>query len=426
MKSGVHDYIMKDHIRRIGPAIKRELGDAEIRRQKKQAIADLKIAKARVEESDRLKSTLLSNLSHEFRTPINGILGFSQVIEEEAADPDIKQSAIKIFNSGKRLMKTLDSIVWLAQLESGLTPNFKPFSLTRVIESVIINQQDFARYKKLNIEYHRSDEQTLCSDKELVTHALNCLLDNALKYTRDGTIEIASRLTGDETMIIAEIKVTDQGIGIAPENLEMIFEAFKQVSEGYARHYEGIGLGLTNTRKIVTLLGGTIKAESIQGKGSTFTLTFPSSIQQAMTEVPVQLAESKTSQIKTQPDQLKKSVLVVEDHETNAELISIYLKRGWIIDTAYNGMNAISMTRIKQYDLILLDINLGPGIDGIETLSHIRKIAGYEQTPIIAMTGYTQYGDKEKLLAQGCTHYMAKPFDRQTLAKVIDEIFTPV
>lgn len=422
LKSGAHDYIMKDHIRRIGPAIKRELQDAEIRRQKKQAIDDLKAAKLRIEKSDNLKSTLLNNLSHEFRTPITAILGFSQVIEEDSSDPDIRLNATKIFNSGRRLLKTLDSIVWLAQLESGLTPKFNRMNLSQAVRTVISQQQDFASLKNLKVDFQCQEDQFVVTDRELVTYALHCLLDNALKYSRTGTIIIGCRILHQGLLSFAEISVTDQGIGIDPGNLDLIFDAFKQVSEGYSRHYEGIGLGLTNTRKILNLLGGTIKVTSTPGTGSTFTITFPSVItdtEQQSTPVPGITTDADPE---SQEAAARKSLLVVEDHESNAELINIYLRKEYNIDIAHNGLNAISMAQQKQYDLILMDINLGPGIDGIETLRQIRTISNYASTPVVAMTGYAQYGDKDKLLAHGCTEYISKPFDRLTITGIIKHL----
>jgi signal transduction histidine kinase len=419
MKAGAHDYIMKDHLLQLGPSIKRALGDAEVRKQKKQALEDLRLSKEKAEQSDRVRSTLLSNMSHEFRTPLTSILGYAEVIMEEGTDPGIRKSALKIFNSGKRLMKTLDSIALLSQMESGINPLFKEFNLHSVLEKSLESHKEFSDYKTLRLEKRFDGEFMVISDDELILTACSALLDNAIKFTPRGTIRITTTTSEINGLPMAGFTITDEGIGISRENLEMIFEAFQQVSEGYSRHYEGIGLGLAITKRITIILGGAIKVESVVGQGSSFTFLFPLSGEKTGF-APKEDIEKRPNKPKAkEPAPEKPTVLVVEDHETNAELACLYLTGLFSPEVAYRGEDALKMAEQKKYDVILMDINLGSGINGIETLHEIRKRSSCHDTPVIAMTGYTQIGDRERLISEGFNQYIAKPFDKSTLTRCI-------
>ncbi len=422
MKAGAHDYIMKDHLLQLGPAIRRAMDDAEVRKQNKQALEDLRLAKEKAEKSDRVRSTLLSNMSHEFRTPLTSILGYAEVIMEDGTDPGIRKSALKIFNSGKRLMKTLDSIAMLSQMESGISPVLKTFDLHSILEKSMNSQKEFSDSKSLLLEKNFEGEFRTISDEELVQAACSALLDNAIKFTHHGRIRVASSMISVDGILMAGFSVSDEGIGISPENLEMIFEAFQQVSEGYSRHYEGIGLGLTITKRISIILGGTIRVESISGKGSTFTFLFPLSGEVSPHAPKEEIGNQQAKTELKEPPRKKPQVLVVEDHETNAELACLYLSGHFVPEVANRGEDAIRMAERKKYDVILMDINLGSGIDGIETLHQIRKLNSCRTTPVIALTGYTQIGDRERLLAEGFNQYIPKPFDKSTLTGLIKSV----
>ncbi len=423
MKSGAHDYIMKDHIVRIGPAVTRELREAAIRHHRRQTLEELKQAKEKAEQSDHLKTTLLSNMSHEFRTPLTGILGFAQVIQNATNDPDIRQSAIRIHKSGMRLMKTLDSIVWLSQLESGINPTYREFDLYQMISQVVMKHREFLTYKKLDCTVS-SDEGHIpvTSDEELIARAFASVLDNAIKYTREGGVTITPSVETANDRKIIRITVTDTGIGINPNDLTVIFDAFKQVSEGFSRHYEGIGLGLTIARKIMHLIGGNIHVESIPERGSSFSLEFPVQSPTGKQEAkPAHLRDEETGKTPV-TERLQKRILVVEDNETNAELVRLFLRHKYQIIIASDGPRALALCESVPFDLIMMDINLGQVMSGIEAVKLIRHLPGYQSIPVLAITGYTQYGDRSRLLAHGCTHYLAKPFTKEQLLKMVESI----
>jgi two-component system sensor histidine kinase EvgS len=423
MKSGAHDYIMKDHIVRIGPAVTRELREADIRRQRRMTLEELRLAKEKAEQSDHLKTTLLSNMSHEFRTPLTGILGFAQVIQNATNDPDIRQSAIRIHKSGMRLMKTLDSIVWLSQLESGIKPTYREFDLYQMISQVVMKHREFLTYKKLDCTISSDEDHIpVTSDEELIARAFASVLDNAIKYTREGGVTITPSVETANDRKIIRITVTDTGIGINPNDLTVIFDAFKQVSEGFSRHYEGIGLGLTIARKIMHLIGGNIHVESIPEKGSSFSLEFP--VQSPAVKQEAKSAHHRDGETRKTPvtERLQQRILVVEDNETNAELVRLFLRHKYQITVASDGPRALALCESVPFDLIMMDINLGQVMSGIEAVKLIRHLPGYQSIPILAITGYTQYGDRSRLLAHGCTHYLAKPFTKEQLLKMVESI----
>jgi CheY-like chemotaxis protein len=260
-------------------------------------------------------------------------------------------------------------------------------------------------------------------DEKLFTRLLNHLLENAVKFTNQGKIIIETWNEWEDGKSWSCISIKDSGPGIPAEFHDLIFEEFRQVSEGYNRSFEGSGLGLTLSRKIVELMNGKITINSDDGNGSTFTIWLPSS--------QVYFPESQKSVIEQEPsrcvdeipsDRLEEtfpSILIVEDNHLNSDLILIYLRKQCRCDVARDGESAVKMARNKHYDTILMDINLGSGIDGMETTRQIRTLSGYQLTPIIALTGYTMDSDKHEIMNAGCSHYLPKPIDRIELSALI-------
>ncbi len=422
MKAGAHDYIMKDHIKRLGPAIKRELSEAEVRRQKRMVLEELRLAKERAEESDKLKLNLLASLSHEFRTPLNGILGFAQVIESETKEPMSRGNARKIHGAGQRLMRTLDSILWMAQLNSGLQPRMCQIDLKSFLFECLQPLFEKSQKKNLTFKIDTSPNLSLFTDHDLLREALINLTENAIKFTSKGGITISAHYEESSSPENLIIQVKDTGIGILPEHISVIFEAFRQVSEGMGRQFEGCGLGLTIVKKIIELLGGELSLESRLQHGTTFTIKLPSRQLPLSQKVIDSNHESDTVSAlpeKQDQDGSFPPVLVVEDNDLNKELLFIYLKNICQVDHAPDAESAIRMVKQKDYKTILMDINLGEGMDGLQATEIIRQIKGYEKTPVIAVTGYTLFGDQERLISRGCSHYLAKPFTREELIKLI-------
>lgn len=392
----------------------------------KKSEAELIKAKTSAEEASSLKSSLLSNMSHELRTPMNGILGFAEIILEESTEPFIKELAHYIQTSGKRLMKTLNSIMDLSQLEAGgdILHNDE-FDLIQEIQTVINSFIPIANQKNLYLNFVRSQHLIpMYSDKNLIQQVITNLIDNALKFTSTGGVTVETNIIKISDAKLVEIKVTDSGIGIASEYKDFVFKEFRQISEGLKRNYEGSGLGLSLTKKMVKLLKGKIVFESIPGKGTIFNVIIP------LLENPDPEKEFKYEKEKNTiavKDKIKRTglslpkILLIEDNDISIKLTQQFLSKICKLDYTKDPEEALDMTQRMKYDLILMDINLGNEIDGLQVTSEIRKIPGYEKIPIVAVTGYALRGDKERILNSGCSDYIKKPFDKATIIKTINK-----
>jgi CheY-like chemotaxis protein len=214
-------------------------------------------------------------------------------------------------------------------------------------------------------------------------------------------------------------------MGIAEENFDLIFETFRQVSEGYGRKFEGSGLGLSISKKIALLLNGEIRLKSKLGEGSEFIVILPSAgavFEQSPGPLPEKVPEKPAEPVypKNTP-----SVLVVEDNLVNLQLLTLYIQDYCMAYSALDGKAAIESARQKRFDLILMDINLGPGLDGIQAMLEIRKLTDYKNVPIVALTGYASIGDRDRLISLGFSGYLPKPVTKDVLLGFIDEIIKP-
>lgn len=378
--------------------------------------------KEEAEEASKFKSNLLSNMSHELRTPMNGILGFAQILREELGDDMKGDLADKIVRSGNRLMKTLNSILNLAELESStVIENFKEVNIEEIVTSAVKNNEVGAYEKGLYLDVE-IEKKSLTSflNEYLLNQIINHLIDNAIKYTNEGGINIKVSTEGGKKYNYIIINVTDTGIGIPEESLDVIFHEFKQLSEGTARVYEGSGLGLTIVKKMVELMNGFISVKSKVGSGSTFTVKFPLLYSTETDE------ENNKSEVEVSPviavEKGLPEVLIVEDNYINREVLEYYLSKKYVVDYAPTGEKAIEMCRKKDYHCILMDINLGVGIDGVETNIRIKEIEGKSRIPIVAVTGYSSTKDKERFLSAGFSGYLVKPIEKKELFVLLEKI----
>ncbi len=389
---------------------------------KKKMINDLITAKEKAEESNRLKSSFLANMSHELRTPLVGILGFAELLSLEDTDSNRLEMIDTILNSGNRLMETLNSILDISRIEA----DKEELKLSEVNINEIINESinlfnPVSKQKGLFLDLSLpSKDIYINSDREILLKIFNNLLSNAVKYTSQGGIYIKCKLDNSSDSIVVD--VIDTGVGISIESQNIIFEPFRQASEGYARKFEGTGLGLSIAKRYVEMLNGKISLVSDLGKGSAFTVTLPYYLKSNQKESgPTKkrdLAEKEKPSLTNST-----SVLLVEDDESNASVVSAYLKDYVTLQHEFDGESAINKCSKNQYDVVLMDINL-KGINGIDTMSEIRHInEHYKKIPIIAITAYAMVGDKEKFLSLGFDHYLSKPFRRDELIDLLSHIF---
>ncbi|MEI7982101.1 MAG: response regulator, partial [Bacteroidota bacterium] len=382
------------------------------------------------EESNLMKSTLMMNMSHEVRTPMNAILGFSSLIHEDAQETDIREMAYRIKISGYRLMKTLDDILELTQLESGGEKlNREESNLADEMKKIVNKFEPAALDKNLFLNLKTSQPVISNIDQHPFDKAVSEIVGNAIKFTDEGGIDIMldCMLEGEKPWAVIHIK--DTGIGIAEEHLKIIFDSFRQVSLGYGRAYEGTGLGLTISKKIIELLNGEIIVESKPGLGSDFFIRIPCSNTHLQQPGLTSLKVEQTTTIPEKPvadNENDPLILLVEDNEDNIFVTREFCRDKYDVVAVKTGHEAIESAKKYHYDLILMDINLGPGIDGLETASEIKKIDGFETVPIVAMTGFTLHKDKARLLANGCDHYLGKPFTKKDLLEQIDFVLQTI
>jgi PAS domain S-box-containing protein len=393
--------------------------DLTERKKKEDELLKTKII---AEESNRLKTALLSNLSHEFRTPLNGILGFADLLSEELTAPEHKDMANHILKSGKRLFSTLNSILELSRLEAERKEIYNvSIDLYNIISEVAKKFQEEALNKGLffNIEI-KSPSLKLHLDESILIQILYNLVDNAIKFTKAGGIKIVIEELFQNQKPYAIIKIADTGIGISKENLESIFKEFKQESEGFSRTHEGTGLGLTLAKRMTELMGGEILVESKKYQGSIFSLKFPAMYE----KIKLGTSHKVHTKLANKSNNLPLALLV-EDNELNSKLTMVYLKETCVVDYAQNASDALRMLNEKFYNIILMDINLGEGMNGVDVAQTARKIKKYIDIPIIAMTGYALNDDKDNLLKCGFSHYIAKPYEKKQLLELINNALIP-
>jgi PAS domain S-box-containing protein len=382
-------------------------------------LAENAIIKARekAEQSDRLKSAFLANMGHEIRTPMNGILGFSELLKNKSLSGEEQQEYVTIIEkSGARMLNIINDLIDLSKIESGLmNVNKSRYNINEQTEYIysFFKPETESRgllFYVLNGLTH--DAAFIETDKEKVNAVLINLIKNSIKFTDKGSIKFGyTKKPGS-----LEFFVRDTGVGISPEQKEIIFERFRQGSESLSRNYEGAGLGLSISKSFVEMLGGTIWMESKVGEGSAFYFTVPYDSELSARKIK---NESKT-EIRSKKQNL--NILIAEDDEFSSLLISSIVKNiSNEILFARTGREAVEICRDEPgIDLILMDIKM-PDTDGYNAAKQIRKFN--EKVKIIAQTSYAQTGDREKALESGCNDYISKPILKNDLLSMIKRHF---
>jgi len=382
---------------------------------RKQVELELIKAKEKAEESDRLKSAFLTNMSHEIRTPMNGILGFTELLKEPNLSSDDQQDFIQIIQiSGARMLDTINSIVDISKIESGLVNvDIKETNINEKIEFIYKFFKPEVEIKGLQFLFKNSlptKESIIKTDNEKVYGILTNLVKNAIKFTFEGSIELGYEKKGE----YLEFFVKDTGVGIPQKQHQMIFVRFRQGDESLNRGYEGSGLGLSICKSYVEMLGGRIWVESEEGRGSTFYFTIPYN---AVSEEKIELLNAVSAKLKDV--EIKKlKVLIVEDDEISYSLLTRMLQKiSYVVLHAITGIEAVEACRNNpDLDLVLMDIRM-PNMDGNEETRQIRQFN--KDVVIIAQTAYAFTGDREKAIEAGCNDYISKPIDKTILYELI-------
>ncbi|HPS58807.1 MAG TPA: transporter substrate-binding domain-containing protein [Spirochaetota bacterium] len=376
-------------------------------------------AREKARESDSLKTNFLANMSHEMRTPLNAVIGFTDILIEEINEPAHENYLRMIQKSGKLLLSIINEILDLSKIESGSLKIIEaPFSIKSLIKNVYNSTFVLVRAGKKNInldfDCDHNISELINGDEHRIEQVMNNLLSNAVKFTDSGEINFGVNLNSSGMM---EFYVEDSGIGISEENLPLVFERFRQVDYSSRRSYSGTGLGLSISKMIVEMMGGTIYVESELNKGSKFVFTVPYKPSSGETGIKPDRDTSASS---------GKTVLVVEDNHINRLLVSKVLeKNGFTCIVAVDGFEAVEEYKSGRHiDIILMDIQM-PRMDGLEALGIIREIeqkTGKARTPIVALSAHVMKEDVQKFLESGFDSYIAKPFNRDDLIRGIIEL----
>lgn len=396
---------------------------------RKKEQAELITAKQNAEEMSRLKSSFLANMSHELRTPLVGILGFAEMMQDEEDASEKKMMADIIHNSGRRLLETLNSLLDLARVEANrMELEYKKFDLVKVVSNCVRLFEGLAYTKKLTLKsVFKTNPIEVYLDESILVQILNNLVNNGIKYTSQGGVTVEVDVIESEGEKSCRIRVTDSGIGIPEKSRDLIFEEFRQVSEGFNRQFEGTGLGLTLTKKFVQMMMGRIYLESKVNEGSTFTVEFPINFPKAENKL---YPDAVNSDIKIHKSTVptsnhKPKILLVENDAISIEVTKHFLRDSYEFHSCEDGITAIQLTNKNVYDLILMDINLGKDMSGIETVQLIRNLPAYKQIPIVALTAFAMEGDKNEFISAGCSHYLSKPFTKNSIVSLLAEILNP-
>ena len=392
-------------------------------------LKQIRDAKDEADTANRAKSIFLANMSHEIRTPLNAVLGMNEMILREAADPQLISYARNIRTSGNSLLHLINDILDFSRIEArkmDILPS--QYNLHDLLRECYGNFEKSASGKGLSfdIECTPNIPRLLNGDYRHLLQALSNIVSNAVKYTRTGGISISvnmlEALVADKKRITLIMSVTDTGIGIAKEDIPFLFNSFQRVNEKENATIQGTGLGLAITKELVELMGGSIKVDSILGKGSRFTITIPQFVAD-----PAPIGEFRREVLEQEkiyhesfraPDA---HVLVVDDVEVNIVVICELLKKTQIqVDTAVSGDEAIAMCTARKFDLILLDHRM-PKKDGIETFREIRKDGQNTDTPVIMLTANALSGAAEQYRKEGFTDYLTKPIDSKALEQSLSK-----
>lgn len=407
-----------------GQAVRMIGVDMDITKLKKSE-AELIEARKKAEEVSLLKSRIIANLSHEIRTPLNGIMGMAEYLMGELTDESLQTMARNISQSGNRLLNTLTGIFDLAISESHYqTSDFMYTDINKVVERCAVSFKKSMAEAGLTLVMNLPEtDLTTVTIPTLVIKILNNLIHNAIKFTPAGTITISAGRSVSNNKPIVWITVADTGIGIAREHMGIIFEEFRQVSEGASRNYEGTGLGLHVAQRFAQMIGGVIAVESSPGKGSRFTLYIPyETLSEFHPPAREELPDPLLCGANAEGPADRPKILLVEDDEASALVAGTVLELACYVERVTDGEQAIARTKETVFDAILMDINLGNGISGMTAAEQIRMIPGYEGIPIAALTANAFDEQRREYLSRGCTHYLSKPYARRELISLLNNM----
>jgi PAS domain S-box-containing protein len=385
----------------------------------KETMENLKLAKLAAESASRAKSEFLATMSHEIRTPLNGIVGMSELLETAGLNASEMENLKVLQYSANSLLYIINEILDFSKIEAGkMQIDNSSFDLREMISKVVKSFTQGNQTKDIHFNCDISEEipNTLKGDYTKLHQILTNLLSNAFKFTEKGEIRVKiDCLRNSGRKVLLGFTVSDTGIGIPQDKITNLFQSFHQLDSTTTRRYGGTGLGLSIVKSLLELMGGTIKVESCLGKGSSFIFELPLDVEEE--------AAASRDFAEAPPNKVDRplNVLIAEDSKVNQVLMSqLMLRRNWKSDIAENGLEVLEKLKTKDYDLILMDIQM-PEMDGYEAAWAIREAEkGTEKhIPIIALTANATQEDRDKSLNCGMDGFLSKPIKSDNLYKCI-------
>lgn len=414
---------------------------------KKKTELDLIKAKEQAELANRVKSEFITNMSHDIRTPLSGILGMGKILIKETKSETGKEAAINLIKSADILLDLLNQIIDFSRIESGNLPiTDVKFNVKEIIENIGLLLAPSAKEKNLDlkINYDKKIPKQVIGDRIRIHRILLNLASNAIKFTQEGTVQISAKLAKKRNKdLVLKLTVQDTGMGIPLDRQQVIFSRFGKLAPSYERNYKGYGLGLSIVKQFISDIEGEVYVSSELGKGSLFTCLIPlrESLLQENNELKISYEEEiegvtnvkdnfvdlkpDSSNIISTQDSKKKffKILLVEDHPIARFAAKHQLEElNCEVDVAENGENAIKLIKQNRYDLIFMDIGL-PDKSGIEVTSEVRDWEKNNNchTPIVALTAHIDSENEKECLNVGMEQVLTKPLDEKKANEVLEK-----